>query len=159
MEPWACPGHIPVKSVYQRYHQGGTSFGTHFGAQTAQRILAAAGIRDVSVVAGEGLLSDHYDPVHRRLVLFLTTTTGFHRRPSASPRTRLVAPVTPGGLCPAAVAHVRGRRRHHRQSGGALPPLLWASSPGSSKHWLAMAIGCRLGRFDALQSGHASGGV
>ncbi len=39
------------------------------GAQTADRILQWAGIRDVEIVEGEGFLGDHYDPLNKRLVL------------------------------------------------------------------------------------------
>lgn len=39
------------------------------GAEAAQRILAAAGIRDVEVVAIRDALGDHYDPTHKRLCL------------------------------------------------------------------------------------------
>ncbi|MEI9897423.1 MAG: zinc metallopeptidase [Chthoniobacter sp.] len=39
------------------------------GAQVAAAILQRAGIRDVEIVAEEGMLGDHYDPAHKRLVL------------------------------------------------------------------------------------------
>lgn len=39
------------------------------GAQAAALILRQAGIQDVEVVPHRGLLSDHYDPVNRRLAL------------------------------------------------------------------------------------------
>ena len=39
------------------------------GAEAAQRILAAAGIHDVEIVAIRDALGDHYDPSHRRLCL------------------------------------------------------------------------------------------
>lgn len=95
-----------VKSVYQRYHQGGTLSGLT-GAQTAQRILAAAGIRDVSVVAGEGLLSDHYDPVHRRLVL---SPDNYH------------------GVSPAALGVAAHEAGHALQHQAAYAPLQWRMS-------------------------------
>src|ERR1700753_2847232 len=57
-----------VKSVYHRYSQvAASSHAT--GAQVAAAILARAGIRDVEIVAQEGMLGDHYDPTHKRLVL------------------------------------------------------------------------------------------
>lgn len=46
------------------------------GAQTAQRILQWAGITDVEIVAGEGFLTDHYDPLNKRLVLSPDNFTG-----------------------------------------------------------------------------------
>ena len=39
------------------------------GAQAAQQILSAAGIRDVEIVAINDALGDHYDPVRHRLCL------------------------------------------------------------------------------------------
>ncbi|MBE2203085.1 MAG: zinc metallopeptidase [Chthoniobacterales bacterium] len=39
------------------------------GAEAAQRILSAAGIQDVEIVAIRDALGDHYDPTHRRLCL------------------------------------------------------------------------------------------
>lgn len=39
------------------------------GAQAAEVILRRAGIFDVEVVPHQGMLSDHYDPVNRRLAL------------------------------------------------------------------------------------------
>lgn len=39
------------------------------GAQAAEQILSAAGIRDVEVVPIRDMLGDHYDPTHKRLCL------------------------------------------------------------------------------------------
>jgi Zn-dependent membrane protease YugP len=39
------------------------------GAQTAARILQSAGITDVEIVEGQGVLGDHYDPLSKKLVL------------------------------------------------------------------------------------------
>ena len=64
-----------VKSVYRRYSQiPAASHAT--GAQVAAAILERAGIRDVEIVAQEGLLSDHYDPTQRRLVLSMENYQG-----------------------------------------------------------------------------------
>lgn len=57
-----------VKSVYHRYNQGRVSSGAT-GGQVAAEILRFNGIRDVEITVGEGLLGDHYDPIHKRLVL------------------------------------------------------------------------------------------
>ncbi len=57
-----------VKSAYAKYSQVPASSGLS-GAQVAQRILDLNGIRDVSIHATQGLLSDHYDPANKRLVL------------------------------------------------------------------------------------------
>ena len=57
-----------VKSVYHHYSQvPASSHAT--GAQVAAAILQRAGIRDVEIVAQEGILGDHYDPTSKRLVL------------------------------------------------------------------------------------------
>jgi len=57
-----------LKSVYARTSQVPVASGLT-GAQTAARILQAAGITDVEIVEGQGFLGDHYDPVAKRLVL------------------------------------------------------------------------------------------
>lgn len=57
-----------VKSVYARYLRVPASSGLT-GAQAAAQILADANIRDVEIVAKDGMLADHYDPLHKRLVL------------------------------------------------------------------------------------------
>jgi Zn-dependent membrane protease YugP len=57
-----------VKSVYHRYSQIPAS-SRATGAQVAAAILQRAGIRDVEIIAQEGMLGDHYDPLHKRLVL------------------------------------------------------------------------------------------
>jgi hypothetical protein len=57
-----------IKNLYNRYSQiSADSRAT--GAQVAAAILRRAGIGDVEIVAAEGLLGDHYDPLHKRLVL------------------------------------------------------------------------------------------
>ncbi len=57
-----------LKSTYARYSQVPTSAG-YTGAQVAARILQAAGIHDVEIAAEPSKLGDHYDPIHKRLVL------------------------------------------------------------------------------------------
>lgn len=57
-----------VRSAYNRYSQVLASSG-YTGAEIAQRILDISGIRDVTIHATQGHLTDHYDPLHRRLVL------------------------------------------------------------------------------------------
>jgi len=57
-----------IKSAYTKYarvrnHNGIT------GAEAAQRLLAQAGLRGVSVSESRGQLSDHYDPRSKRLNL------------------------------------------------------------------------------------------
>lgn len=57
-----------VKANFRKYSQVPARSG-YTGAQTADVILRSAGINDVSIVEGEGMLGDHYDPMNKRLVL------------------------------------------------------------------------------------------
>lgn len=57
-----------VKSRFNHYSQIGTMRGLT-GAQAARVLLDRAGIRDVEIVPVDGFLSDHYDPVNKRLAL------------------------------------------------------------------------------------------
>lgn len=57
-----------VRSSYRHYSQYRSSSGLT-GAQTAAAILQRAGIHDVEIRAQPGELTDHYDPMHKRLVL------------------------------------------------------------------------------------------
>jgi Zn-dependent membrane protease YugP len=69
-----------VKSVYHRYNQGVVRSGIT-GGQVAAEILRLSGIRDVEITHAEGLLGDHYDPIHKRLVL--SEANYFGRTPAA----------------------------------------------------------------------------
>jgi len=57
-----------VKSTYLRYSRLPAASG-ETGAEVAAQILDRAGIRDVSIVEHNQMLGDHYDPIHKRLVL------------------------------------------------------------------------------------------
>jgi len=57
-----------VRANYLRYSQVPASRGLT-GAEAAQAIMRRAGIHDVDVVAQDGFLGDHYDPMQKRLVL------------------------------------------------------------------------------------------
>ena len=57
-----------LKSVFARTSKVGIASGLT-GAQTAARILQSAGIHDVQIVEGQGVLTDHYDPLSKKLVL------------------------------------------------------------------------------------------
>jgi len=57
-----------VKSTYRKFSQVPAGSGMS-GARAAQRILQAAGIGDVEIKASDSFLGDHYDPMHKRLVL------------------------------------------------------------------------------------------
>ena len=69
-----------VKSVYNRYNQGEVRSGTT-GGEAAAEILRRSGIRDVEITHAEGMLGDHYDPLHKRLVL--SAANYFGRTPAA----------------------------------------------------------------------------
>ncbi len=57
-----------VKSTYHKYNRIRARSG-YTGAEAAEKILEAAGIYDVEIREENGLLSDHYDPMNKRLVL------------------------------------------------------------------------------------------
>jgi len=57
-----------VKSTYNKFSQVPAGSGMT-GARAAERILQAAGITDVEIRMSESFLGDHYDPIHKRLVL------------------------------------------------------------------------------------------
>ena len=61
-----------VKSTFRKYDKVRSMSGMT-GAQAAERILQAAGIRDVSIQHSSGELTDHYDP--RNKVLRLSDST------------------------------------------------------------------------------------
>ena len=69
-----------VKSVYNRYNQGEVRSGIT-GGEAAAEILRRSGIRDVEITHAEGMLGDHYDPLHKRLVL--SEANYFGRTPAA----------------------------------------------------------------------------
>lgn len=57
-----------VRRMYHRYSQVPATSG-YTGAQVAQEILRGAGIHDVEIAEHNEMLGDHYDPIHKRLVL------------------------------------------------------------------------------------------
>jgi uncharacterized protein len=69
-----------VKRVYNQYAQVPARSGAT-GAQAAHAILRNAGIHDVEITEQGGMLSDHYDPRHKRLVL---SSTNYHGRSLAA---------------------------------------------------------------------------
>ena len=69
-----------VKSVYNRYNQGVVRSGVT-GGEVAAEILRRTGIRDVEITHADGMLGDHYDPLHKRLVL--SEANYFGRTPAA----------------------------------------------------------------------------
>jgi Zn-dependent membrane protease YugP len=69
-----------VRSVYNRYKDGVVCSGLS-GGEVAQLILDRNGIADVEITHADGMLSDHYDPIRKRLVL--STDNFFGRSPAA----------------------------------------------------------------------------
>ena len=69
-----------VKSVYKRYSQGAVRSGLT-GGEVAEQILRRTGIRDVEIAHADGMLGDHYDPIHKRLVL---SSENYHGRSPAA---------------------------------------------------------------------------
>ncbi|MBL9137493.1 MAG: zinc metallopeptidase [Verrucomicrobiales bacterium] len=57
-----------VKSMFSKYSRVSGSSG-YRGADVAAEILRRNGITDVSIHEHQGFLGDHYDPIHKRLVL------------------------------------------------------------------------------------------
>ena len=104
-----------VKSVYNRYNQGVVRSGLT-GGQAAAEILRLTGIRDVEITHAEGMLGDHYDPIHKRLVLsedeLLWPHPGRARRGGARMRSRHPARA---GLRAVALAHGGGGHHHLRK--------------------------------------------
>ena len=57
-----------VKSNFAKYSKVSNARGIS-GAEAASYMLQRAGVDGVEIVAAGGMLGDHYDPIHRRLVL------------------------------------------------------------------------------------------
>lgn len=57
-----------VKSMYAKWSQVGSRGGIR-GYEAAAAVMRSAGIDDVQIVEIPGKLTDHYDPVHKRLAL------------------------------------------------------------------------------------------
>jgi len=62
---WAS---LRTKSAFKKYSKVRVATGLT-GAQAATKMLGAAGITDVQVVAHRGMLTDHYNPVTKTLAL------------------------------------------------------------------------------------------
>lgn len=57
-----------VKGTFRKYRAMPSRSGLT-GAQAARKMLDLAGLSDVEIVSIEGTLSDHYNPMHRRVCL------------------------------------------------------------------------------------------
>lgn len=92
-----------VKSVYSRYNRGRVLSGLT-GGEAAALILRRAGIQDVQIAVQDQLLGDHYDPIHKRLVL---SAENYH------------------GSTPAALGVAAHECGHALQHQSAYQPLHW----------------------------------
>jgi len=63
-----------VKRIYRRYSDEPSISGLS-GAEAARRMLTDEGITGVAIESARGELTDHYDPMRRRLVL---STGNYH---------------------------------------------------------------------------------
>lgn len=59
---------VRVSSTYNRNNQI-QSRGRITGREAAEAVMTRAGITDVEITSTHGHLTDHYDPIHKRLVL------------------------------------------------------------------------------------------
>ncbi len=59
---------MKVQSTYKKYSEVAAASG-RTGKDIAELILRRNGISDVTVEVGEGFLSDHYDPIHKKVRL------------------------------------------------------------------------------------------
>src|SRR6187549_3331679 len=65
---FALYAQIRVSSAYGKNSKIG-SRGRITGREAAQAVMAHAGVTDVEIAETSGHLTDHYDPMHKRLVL------------------------------------------------------------------------------------------
>ncbi len=65
MALWAS---FTTKSTFNRYSRVGSAYGMS-GAEAARRMLAQAGVGNVAVEETSGFLTDHYDPLSKKLRL------------------------------------------------------------------------------------------
>ena len=89
-----------TRSAFNKYSKVRTARGLS-GAQAAQVLLDRAGIHDVQIVPGHGFLSDHYNPVTKKLSLSepvyassSVAADSWTTAPSRTTRTRSARPST-----------------------------------------------------------------
>jgi Zn-dependent membrane protease YugP len=118
-----------VKGAYQKYSKVPNMAGMS-GAQAARRILDTEGLYNVPVEVTGGVLSDHYDPRSRKLVLSEEVYSG-----------RSVASV-------AIAAHEAGHAIQHAQGYAPLKArtaIVPAVSIGSNLGFIVLIIGVMIG--------------
>ena len=57
-----------IQSAYKQWSRVGSRSRIH-GHEAARYVMQKAGIHDVEITSTRGMLTDHYDPTHKRLVL------------------------------------------------------------------------------------------
>jgi Zn-dependent membrane protease YugP len=127
-----------VKSAYNKYSQVPNSSGLS-GAEVAAQILQRAGIGDVEIVESNNVMTDHYDPLNRRLVL---SPGNFEGRSSASLRAvDLENGIRQhGGICQSGCVYLADRRLVYASVGAHADPSV-----------------LRLGDHHVVQSDHIAG--
>ena len=118
-----------VKGAYEKYSKVPNLAGMT-GAQAARRILDTEGLQSVPVESTQGVLSDHYDPRTRKLVLSNDVYSG-----------RSVAAV-------AIAAHEAGHAIQHQQGYAPLKArtaIVPAVSIGSNLGFIVLIIGVMIG--------------
>lgn len=132
-----------TKSAFQKYSQVRTLRGLT-GAQAAQVMLQSAGIQDVEIVPTQGTLTDHYNPVTRKLAL----SEGVYASNS-------VAAV--GVAC-----HEAGHAVQHAQHYAPLwlrSALVPVANIGSKVGYLTMALGLMLMYMSRSSGGQVGQGI
>lgn len=118
-----------TRSAFNRYSRIGTARGLT-GAQAARVLLDRAGIHDVEIVPTHGVLSDHYNPVTKKLAL-------------SQPVYGSTSIAAVGVAC-----HEAGHAIQHAQKYAPLwlrSMLVPTANIGSSLGYIGMAIGLIIG--------------
>jgi Zn-dependent membrane protease YugP len=132
-----------TKSAFKKYSQVRTLRGLT-GAQAAQVMLQSAGIQDVEIVPTQGMLTDHYNPVTKKLAL----SEGVYASNS-------VAAV--GVAC-----HEAGHAVQHAQHYAPLwlrSALVPVANIGSKVGYLTMALGLMLMYMSRSSGGQTGQGI
>lgn len=115
-----------VQAAYHRYKEIPNEMGIS-GEETARRILDYNGLQDISVeVANGGMLSDHYDPIHR--VVRLSPDIFYNKS---------IASIS-------VAAHEVGHAIQHKEHYGAIGlrnRLLPAANIASKLGWIVLVLG------------------
>ena len=127
-----------VKRTFNRYAKVWSRRG-FTGAQAAVALLRGAGITDVQIVRAHGVLSDHYNPVTKKLAL----SEPVHASDS-------IAAV---GVATHEAGHAIQHARHYAPLSGCARQLVPTASIGSSFGYGAMAIDLFLASTNLVRVG------